>query len=311
MSALSVTLSILANRRFLTLLVRSTNSTNVLVTSLNLHFKTSASKKGADKRLFLYSLFYLACLTGSLHSIDVQAAACPAIPIDETTEIRYIHDGDTIHLKDGRKLRLIGINTPELARDNKPAEAFALDARQALESIFRYDSSIALVYGKNNRDRYGRLLAHAFTGEGDNVQLALLHQGYARAITFPPNTRYTECYLEAETQAICNKAGMWQKTRPVDAAELSSRDTGFQLVKGRVKDIKTNKKGTWINLEDKLTVGIRTENQALFDHETIKSYLNKSLTVRGWVNHGKYDTPYYMRVRHPGSLQLSSSLRCK
>ena len=85
------------------------------------------TKKGAIWRLFLCSLYFLA---GFIYSSAALADSnCSSDYYDETTNIRYIHDGDTLHLSDGRKVRLIGINTPELARDNRAAEAFAQQAK--------------------------------------------------------------------------------------------------------------------------------------------------------------------------------------
>jgi endonuclease YncB( thermonuclease family) len=282
-----------------------------------LYSLTFIKKKGAFMRLFLCTSFFLLALflggcSGDQYGnfAQAQASTCPSVDYDEIAEITYIHDGDTIHLKDGRKLRLIGINTPELARDDKPAEAYAVHAKQALESLFSNDSSLSLVYGKDDRDRYGRLLAHAFSSDGENVQLALLNQGYALAINFPPNTRFSDCYLEAETRARCNKVGMWQSSRILDAKDLTREQSGFQLVNGEVKSIKTNKKGIWLNLDDRLTIGIRSEDLTQFDLEKIQGYLNTSLTVRGWVNKSKHTNPFYIRVRHPASLQSPSSISC-
>ena len=76
---------------------------------------------------------------------------CSSGQFDETSKIRYIYDGDTLRLNDGRKIRLIGINTPELAHDGKPAEAFAFEAKNTLKSLFKNDKSIALVYGKEKK----------------------------------------------------------------------------------------------------------------------------------------------------------------
>lgn len=253
-----------------------------------------------------YSLF--------IHSVTAQATvngqSCPEPDIDDHAEIRHVHDGDTIHLKDGRKLRLIGINTPELARDQKPAEPYAADARQALASLFKADDTIALFYGEDKKDRYGRVLAHVFTHDGRNVQQVLLQQGMALAIHHPPNTRYTDCYIAAETRARCDRSGIWQQRKILNASSLKNTDTGFQLIEGRVRSVDSNKKGIWLNLEGKLTVGIRPDNLPLFDQQVIENYLNRSVTVRGWVNRNRYGNPYYMRVRHPASLQLSSPLRC-
>jgi len=60
-------------------------------------------------RIFLFCFTSLLAISNTVWA----EPACPADSFDETTTVRYIHDGDTLHLKDGRKVRLIGINTPE------------------------------------------------------------------------------------------------------------------------------------------------------------------------------------------------------
>ncbi len=266
-------------------------------------------RKGASGRLFLCLCLFTAPLT--LSSAAWAGPTCPKPDYDETARIKYIVDGDTLHLKDGRKIRLIGINAPELAHGNKPAEAFSREATNALKRLFKNSQSVSLVYGEEKHDHYQRLLAHIFTNDGKNAQSLLLRQGYARAITFPPNTRFADCYLQQERLARCNKKGLWQKSKPLDARKLKNSDTGFQLVSGRLKDIKINKKGIWLNLDDKLTVGIRPDNQALFDINTLYKMLKQKIVVRGWLNKNKKYSTHYIRIRHPSSIQLNSDFACE
>jgi len=244
----------------------------------------------------------------------IAAPACPGTNYDETSNIKYIVDGDTLHLKDGRKVRLIGINTPESARDNRAAEPFSAEATNALKTLFTNSKSISLVYGKEKFDRYKRLLAHGFTANGENIQAILLAQGYARAITFPPNTKFSTCYQQQERKARCNKTGLWKKTKILSAKKLNDTHIGFQLVTGKLKSININKKGIWLNLDNKLTIGIRPDNQPLFDIDAIYRMLNQKIVVRGWLNKSKKSTsttwPYYIRVRHPSSIQLVSIFAC-
>lgn len=265
-------------------------------------------KKDALKRLFLC----LICFTASLTSASplLSPPGCSSTQFDELSQVRYIHDGDTLHLTDGRKIRLIGINTPEPARDTRPAEPFAIKSKNALQSLFKKDKSISLIFGKDKKDHYGRFLAHAFLADGSNAQAALLQQGLASVITIPPNTRFASCYLGVERSARCNKTGLWKNIGVLDAKTLKRQHTGFHIIKGTVNSIKTNDKGVWLNLDHKLTIGIRPENQKLFDLKAINSMLNQTITVRGWVNTSKKSTPFYMRVRHPLSIQLFSTFSC-
>jgi len=260
-------------------------------------------------------------------SSSLADSACNSEYIDETTTIRYIHDGDTLDLRDGRKIRLIGINTPELARKKNgrkiSAEPFANAAKNALKHLFKNDKGIALRYGEEKNDRYGRFLAHGFLTDGQNIQAILLNQGLASAINVPPNTQFSACYLEQEHKARCKKIGLWSSAtgtrRPptegwnygiLQAKNLKKKHTGFHLVEGIVTKIHSNKKGIWLTIDHKLTIGIRSDDQFLFDLKAIKNMINQSITVRGWINKSKQFTPFYVRVRHPLSIQLSETSSC-
>lgn len=257
---------------------------------------------------FITPLIICSCFSAST---VFAGSVCSSEHFDEVSSVRYVHDGDTLHLIDGRKIRLIGINTPELARDNKAAEDYAVEAKNALKDLFKKDKSIALVYGKDKTDRYGRLLAHAHLVDGQNVQALLLSQGYASAIVIPPNTQFAGCYLEVENTARCNQAGLWQHKNILDASQLTSQHSGFHIIQGTVVDIDRNDKGTWLNLDNKLTVGIRPENRKLFDLKSVNNMLNQTVIVRGWLNKSKRTTPFYLRVRHPLSIQLASAFSCQ
>jgi len=127
---------------------------------------------------------------------DTKSFKCGSNRVDETVIVKYVHDGDTLHLADKRKVRLIGIDTPELARKEKPADAFAHEAKDALKKLIASaQNKIGLVYGIEKKDRYGRVLAHLFLPDGTNIQAELISMGYAIAYTVPPNNQYADCYI--------------------------------------------------------------------------------------------------------------------
>ena len=268
------------------------------------------------QRLFLWlrrtpriGLYGLLCLATAYQPLWADTV-CSSRQYDETTSIKYIHDGDTLHLKDGRKVRLIGINTPEIAHGEKTAEPFSYRAKDALSGLFSDDKTISLIYGNDKYDRYKRLLAHAFTGDGENVQATLLKLGLARSVTFPPNTQFSSCYKQQERKARCARAGLWKKTPLLSAENIRDKDIGFQLIRGKLNKISINKKGIWLKLDNTLTIGIRPDDKQLFDIDAIRALLEKDIVVRGWLNKSKYKTPYYMRIRHPSSIQSAEIFAC-
>jgi len=133
-------------------------------------------------------------ITMTLLSPQVFARTCPADHIDETVEVSKVVDGDTLRLKDGRLVRFIGINTPELARKGNPAEPLAKKARQTLESIIEKSSyTVGLRIGVERMDRYGRTLAHVYLTNGVSVEARMLSTGMAAQIVVPPNVWNVEC----------------------------------------------------------------------------------------------------------------------
>ena len=116
----------------------------------------------------------------------------------EQVKVRYVSDGDTLILSDNRKIRLIGINTPEVARKEKPAQPLAIRARDRLRQLlFQQGSQARLLYGEQQTDRYGRKLATLWLPDDRNLAAELLREGLGWMVAIPPNTRFIDCYQQA------------------------------------------------------------------------------------------------------------------
>ncbi|MFO7645086.1 MAG: thermonuclease family protein, partial [Desulfosarcina sp.] len=168
----------------------------------------------------------------------VAADACRPAQIDEQVAVRYVHDGDTVHLDDGRKLRIIGINTPERARDDQPAEPHADVARRQLQAYVAGHWS--LVYDRERRDRYGRLLAHVFDQQGHSITRRLLESGAGQLLVIPPNLKFVDCYRRAQQTARQKARGLWALPgyRALSVSELKAgHASGYRLVQGRLSRI--------------------------------------------------------------------------
>ncbi len=95
---------------------------------------------------------------------------CGADRIDRWARVVHVFDGDTVELRDGQRVRLVGIDTPEMGRDGAPAEAYAAQARRALEKLLAQRRRVGLRFDRERRDRYQRVLAHLFLSDGTNLQ---------------------------------------------------------------------------------------------------------------------------------------------
>ncbi len=180
------------------------------------------------------------------------AQACDLATPDDRVRVRHVHDGDSLVLEDGRRLRVMGINAPELGRDGSADEPFAIAARDALRrELFRSGQVVGLRYGVERQDHYGRTLAHIFSADGENLGAALLRQGLAMAIVIPPDLWGLDCYPDAEREAREAGRGLWAHPdfQPRESRSLGMRDEGFMLVRGRVQRIGRSRDARWINLE--------------------------------------------------------------
>ena len=224
--------------------------------------------------------------------------------------MKYVHDGDTLTLQNGDRIRLIGINAPEVAKKSHPAEAFGNAARDYLRQRLPKGTVIKLQFGADKKDHYGRTLAHVFLPDGENMQAELLQQGLASTLVMPPNTALAPCYQRIEKQARCHKTGLWSEKQAILASEqLAAGSKSFHRIKGRVERVEDNRQGIWIHLAGDVTVGVRPENRALFDADQLLSLKGKTLLVHGWLNKSRYSR-FYIRVRHPLALEILDNHGC-
>lgn len=132
-------------------------------------------------------------------------------------------DGDTIRvvMPDGKeeKVRLIGVNTPELSHFGKPEQCGAKIARDYTDQLTGKD--VWLELDVDPRDKYGRILAYVWTKDPRTVNFdleymwnwRLVRYGYAQVMTIPPNVKYAREFVRAERQAREENIGLWEICR--------------------------------------------------------------------------------------------------
>jgi hypothetical protein len=132
-----------------------------------------------DKRAIAFFVPFVLLLLGYLLVLPPWASAQDP---GGTFEVKRVVDGDTIVLADGRRVRYLGINTPERG------EPFWREARDYNERKVR-GKLITLEFGQVKEDTYGRTLAYCSVG-GEMVNAQLLKAGLAHLFVLEPITYY-------------------------------------------------------------------------------------------------------------------------
>ncbi len=124
--------------------------------------------------------------------------------------VDYVHDGDTIFLGDRTKVRLLGINTPEIG-DN--AECYGDEATATLRDLLPEGSHIWVLADVESLDQYGRSLLFIYTDDGTNVNIELLELGAAEVEQYSPNLLFSDELHAAEDAARSANLGLWGACR--------------------------------------------------------------------------------------------------
>ena len=262
----------------------------------------SVIQKASKWTLFAFTAFSF--LTAPLYA----ASSCSVEAFHEIVHVASVYDGDTIKLTDGRKIRLIGINTPERGRDGKHDEPFYLEAKNKLQQIIKNSNNqVKLVFGNEKHDRYQRVLAHIFTPYNENITATLIKNGLGFTISIPPNLHLLNCYQDAERFAQKQKAGIWnhQYSQTINVSSLSSSERGFHRVTGQVDRIGESRTSFWLNLNSKsgakFALRILKKDISYFKDIHPKDLINHQVSARGWIYTIKGEQR--MTINHPAALQ--------
>lgn len=152
----------------------------------------------------------------------------------DLTLVTRVIDGDTIEIQGGEKVRYIGIDAPESVSPREPAECFAKNALAKNKSLVE-GKKVLLVKDTSERDRYGRLLRYVYVGNSF-VNKILIEEGYASAVTFPPDVSYSKTFKALENEAKTQNKGLWKECEsaiPVSAFEEADSKTACDI-KGNI-----------------------------------------------------------------------------
>ena len=159
---------------------------------------------------FCYAKNNIRCGIGTIALI--LAASVGFCDAESWVMAKWVADGDTIILYDGRHVRYIGIDTPEIDHKNHRAEPMGYSAQSVNRKLV--DAwQLRLVYDREKTDRYGRTLAYVYRSDGLFVNAELLKLGYAHFLYRFPNIGKEKILLSAQREAMGSGRGIWQNVK--------------------------------------------------------------------------------------------------
>lgn len=217
--------------------------------------------------------------------------------------LKRVIDGDTLELESGEKIRLIGINTPEVANRFSDAQPGGVAAKNWLKTQLR-SPELMVEYDQQQYDKYDRRLAHCFLENGDYLNAGLLKAGHAMLTLTPPNLRYAGSLIAAQTVAEDQGVGIWSlaayQPKTLESFTPGSSYRGWQRWQVTAKAISQGKRVSKLIVSEHLAIQIANEHLALF--EALEHYIDKPIEVRGWVS--RRGDQHTIKLVHPSAIIL-------
>lgn len=135
----------------------------------------------------------------------------------EAAVVSRVVDGDTVVLSDGRRVRFIGVDSPESTTKIEPygkeASNFTKDRLMGKTVYLEKDVS--------ETDKYGRLLRYVWLSVPKGINdgeirskmfnAILVLEGYAQSGTYPPDVKYQEYLTKYNAEARKAGKGLWNQ----------------------------------------------------------------------------------------------------
>ena len=243
---------------------------------------------------------------GNTHYSDQPHQGAKTLKIEpgySFTQVKKVYDGDTILLANGNKIRLLGINTPEIeGRYKSVSEAGGEAAKQWLKKTI-LKQKVRVEIDVEKHDKYSRILAHVFTADKQHINLELVKNGYASVNIHPPNLKYTAELLAAQKKAEQTQLGIWSHTEysPKHFSTINrSNYKGWHRIKGKVQSISQTRKYISLTLSDAFSLKINKKSLELFSD--LGDFIDAEIEVRGWIN--KQKKRYTIYIRHPSQIVI-------
>jgi micrococcal nuclease len=146
-------------------------------------------------RTVLLRRAWLGSLPALVFALSCRESTVPPNPdsASDTCHVEFVADGDTLRCADGRWIRLLLIDAPEMAQ-----VPYGEAARDWLEEKT-----------PPRRDVFGRELAYLYLADEVMVNEAMAFDGYVVPLVIPPNGRHETAIRQAVASAMAAGRGLW------------------------------------------------------------------------------------------------------
>jgi micrococcal nuclease len=186
---------------------------------------------------FIFSLFISSCVNVDFYNSYDYIDSASIIQSLEEVEVSSVTDGDTFNIYSNGstvKIRIIGIDTPEIHEGSKPVGEYGFDASNYLKDFV---SKYEIYIKRMGYDNYGRILAYVFGRTDDDkfifYESSILNEGLARPLIYFDNddSYLTPKLIDAYNSAFENKIGIFSKW---DTAPVLTSSNNFQNYIGKI-----------------------------------------------------------------------------
>ncbi|MFC2160751.1 thermonuclease family protein [Acidobacteriota bacterium] len=235
------------------------------------------------------SLFWMFCVVGIFFLFLGLTSEKEFKDSEKDSGVIYVvYDGDTVGIEypNGRKkkIRLIGIDSPETSHANEQVRLLAQLSKR-FTFYFLYNKQVTLTHDWEREDKYGRLLAYIWTEENGLFNEFILKEGFASAyLRFPFKEEYRQKFIRAEKSAQSLNMGLWREepypTVPIH--KISNFIGQTAAVQYTCQDVQEKGKFNFLYSDSQLFSALIPNNRKKFFAD-VKNFEGQLIRVQGFV----------------------------
>ncbi|MBI2560631.1 MAG: thermonuclease family protein [Planctomycetes bacterium] len=146
----------------------------------------------------------------AIWAIIILSVACSRSVTSPTYKCNGVIDGDTIVVEGVGKVRLLGVNAPEIKDTHRGVQRFGMECTMFTEQNL-LGKQVRLEYDEMRMDSFGRTLAYVYVDD-TLFNAELVKQGYALVYAKYP-FKYLDEFRRFEMDAKKNGRGIWSYQR--------------------------------------------------------------------------------------------------